>query len=88
MMSDAAIAIVVSGSITIATMVVGFLTLWIKLKYGAEKLDSVEKRVAVVQYQTDGLARALAVESKAAGTAAGYAAGVADEKGKNGPEIK
>lgn len=35
-MSDAAVAAVVTGVVTVTTMVVGFLTLWVKLKYGVE----------------------------------------------------
>ena len=40
-MSDAAVASLVTGLITITTMVVGFLTLWLKLRYGVEsKIDT------------------------------------------------
>lgn len=42
-MSDAAITAIVSGVITVATMVTGFLTLWIKLKYGADKAEEASE---------------------------------------------
>lgn len=44
-MSDAAITAIVSGVITVAGMVVGFLTLWVKIKYGVEKVKEVESKV-------------------------------------------
>ncbi len=47
-MSDAAIAQVVAGLITITTVVVGFLTLWVKLKYGAD-----QAKVAAPMHDTD-----------------------------------
>jgi hypothetical protein len=36
-MSDAAVTAVVAGAVNIVGMVIGFLTLWMKVKYGAEK---------------------------------------------------
>lgn len=45
-MSDAAITSIVTGVVTIVTLMVGFLTLWIRLKYGIEgKTDSVSKKL-------------------------------------------
>ena len=41
LMSDAAVSIVVTGVITLTTMVIGFLTLWIKLRYGVGKVEEV-----------------------------------------------
>lgn len=39
-MSDTVIMSIVSGLVTVVTMVLGFLTLWLKLKYGVEnKID-------------------------------------------------
>ncbi len=57
-MSDAAVFTVVSGLITITTMLVGFLTLWVKLRYGGEKAAeaAVKAEEAVI--------RASAVENK------------------------
>ena len=49
-MSDSAVMVLVSGLITITTMIVGFLTLWVKLKYGADK---VEKQVDVIGKKVD-----------------------------------
>lgn len=37
-MSDAAIANIVTGVVTIVTIVVGFFTLWIKLRYSEEEV--------------------------------------------------
>lgn len=46
-MSDTVIIVttVVTGVVTIATTIATFLTLWIKLKYGVEKAESVEAKV-------------------------------------------
>ena len=39
-MSDSAITVIVSGTVQAIVLVVGFLTLWIKLRYGVEdKID-------------------------------------------------
>ncbi len=38
-MSDAAIATLVTGLITITTMIVGFLTMWVKFRYGHEQIE-------------------------------------------------
>ena len=49
--SDSAVAILVSGLITVTTMVVGFLTLWVKLKYSAERAEeaAIKAEEAVVK---------------------------------------
>ena len=39
-MSDAAITTIVSGVITIVGMVIGFLTMWVKLRGASKKIDS------------------------------------------------
>lgn len=45
-MSDAAIASIATALVTIVTMVIGFLTLWLKLRYGVEeKAKTVEKKL-------------------------------------------
>ena len=44
-MSDAAIASIVTGMVTMTTIVAGFLTIWVKMKYGAEKAEEVSKKV-------------------------------------------
>lgn len=46
-MSDAAIASIVTGVVTIATMVVGFLTMMVKLKYGVDQVEAVSGKVDV-----------------------------------------
>jgi hypothetical protein len=43
-MSDAAVTAVVAGAVNIVGMVVGFLTLWMKVKYGAEKAATAATR--------------------------------------------
>lgn len=65
-MNDAAIANVVTGLVTITTLVVGFLTLWVKLRYGAEqaekaarKADVVERKIDYNTTKTEGIARAV-----------------------------
>lgn len=44
-MSDGAIASITAALITITTMVIGFMTLWVKLKYGVKTAESVETKV-------------------------------------------
>ena len=52
-MSDGAIATLVSGIITITTMVVGFLTMWVKLKYGAAQTEMVAEKTTIVEGKID-----------------------------------
>ena len=63
-MSDAAVFALVSGLIQITTIVVGFLMLWVKLKYGVEEAKesadkaevsatSAERRSKVVEEKID-----------------------------------
>jgi hypothetical protein len=44
-MSDAAVASIVTGIVTMTTIVVGFLTLWVKLRYGEAKVAAVEEKI-------------------------------------------
>lgn len=44
-MSDAAISSIVAGVLTLATMVIGFLTLWLKVKYGVDRVNAVEGKI-------------------------------------------
>lgn len=44
-MSDAAIASIVTGVVTVVTMVVGVITLWLKLKYNVEKVEKLENKL-------------------------------------------
>ena len=43
-MSDAAIANIVTGAVTITVSLVGFLTLWVKLRYAATKSEEAATR--------------------------------------------
>lgn len=52
-MSDAAIANIVTGLVTITVTIVGFLTLWIKLKYGVKKTEDVEAKAITVEEKLD-----------------------------------
>lgn len=48
-MSDAAVVTLVSGLVTVTTIVTGFLTLWIKIKYGVEKAQEAADTANVVE---------------------------------------
>ncbi len=49
-MSDAAVATIVSGAITIVTLIIGFFTLLIKLKYAKESIgDKVDHNTKVTE---------------------------------------
>jgi hypothetical protein len=53
-MSDAAIASIVTGAVTVVTLVIGFLTLWVKLKYGDEQTQKTVKHASqIVQDKID-----------------------------------
>ena len=52
-MSDAAVTILVAGLVNVVTMVVGFLTLWVKLRYGVEKADSIARKADLVETKLD-----------------------------------
>lgn len=52
-MSDAAISALVSAVITIVPMIIGFLTLWVKLKYGAEQAEKAAVKAQVVEDKLD-----------------------------------
>lgn len=45
-MSDAAITTIVTGIVTIAMSTIGFLTLWVRLKYGEKETRAVKEKVA------------------------------------------
>lgn len=44
-MSDAAIASIVTGFVTVMLSLIGFLTLWAKLKYGEKKVEAVSTKI-------------------------------------------
>lgn len=52
-MSDVSVASAVTGLVTITTMVIGFLTLWVKLKYGVDKADEAARVAKVVEDKVD-----------------------------------
>lgn len=54
-MSDAAITSIVTGLVTIGLSAIGFLTLWIKLKYGVQKVEDANTKIdaAAVQVQAN-----------------------------------
>ena len=52
-MSDAAVASIVTGIVTVLTMVMGFLTLWIKLRYGVGKAEEAVVKVKAVESKID-----------------------------------
>lgn len=52
-MTDVGMASLVTGLITITGMIVGFLTLWAKLKYGVEKAEEAATKVKAVEDKID-----------------------------------
>src|SRR5688500_5697433 len=62
-MSDATIVnivtAVVTGSITITTMIIGFLTLWVKLKYGIDQAGNAAAKAEVAAGDAATAARGL-----------------------------
>lgn len=52
-MSDAAIASLVTGVVTVTTIIVGFLTLWIKIRYGVEKAEEAAVQTQIVEKKLD-----------------------------------
>ena len=78
-MSDAAITVVISGLVTITTMVVGFLTLWIKLRYGVSKAEEAATKAQVVERKVDNNTELTKAGTAAAATNAKIAANTAAE---------
>lgn len=75
-MSDAAIASIVTGLVTVTTLVVGFLTLWLKLKYDEEKKDKTD---AAISKKIDDNTHVTMIGTTEAAKNAGIAALTADE---------
>lgn len=74
-MSDAAIATIVTGVCSIVTTLVGFLIVWIKLKYGVEKkADEAAKKAGVVEQKLDDNTRITVAGAESATTNAKVAA--------------
>ena len=74
-MSDSAVATIVTGLVTMVTLVVGFLTLWVRLKYGADK---VERKIDINTALTKAGTEAAATNAKVAASAATKAADKAE----------
>ena len=69
-MSDAAITSIIAGLITITTMVVGFLTLWVKLRYGVKEVENkVDVNTAMTRAGTGAAAKAALAAATAASEA-------------------
>jgi uncharacterized coiled-coil DUF342 family protein len=60
-MSDAAVTTIVTGLVTIIISVVGFLTMWVKLKYGAGEAVKAAHNVQRVESKIDKAATAAEV---------------------------
>lgn len=52
-LDTSAVAIIVTGAVNVVTMLIGFLTLWVKLKYGADKADEAAKKAGDVEKKVD-----------------------------------
>lgn len=81
-MSDGSITTIVTGTVTVATLVVGFLTLWLKLRYGVERADSLSRKADSLAAQTGAVKEKL--EENTAITKAGAVAATANAKAAAG----
>ncbi len=89
-MSDAAITSIVSGVITVTTIVVGFLAMWVKLRYGAEQAKQAKEAAEVMTEKIEdnttitraGL-KVAATDAKAAVTAVTEARAAAEQMGRH-----
>lgn len=52
-MSEAAITSIITGLVTITTLVIGFLTLWVKLRYGVAKAETIALQAESVENKID-----------------------------------
>lgn len=52
-MSDGAVTVVVAGVVQIVVLIVGFLTLWVKLRFDSNKVEEVSKKTEVVERKLD-----------------------------------
>ena len=76
-MSDSGVTIGVAGLLQLATMVTGFLTLWVKLKYAAKKAEDVEGKLdSNTRITAAGAAAAAVAAQDAAATASKLNGGV------------
>lgn len=66
-MSDAAIMSLVSGAVTVTTLVVGFLTLWARLRYGVQEVgEKVDDNTRITRAGTTAAATNAAAATAAA----------------------
>lgn len=70
-MSDAAVTAIVAGVVNVAGLLVGFLTLWLKVKHGVEKVNAVDQKVdvntALTTEAKDAASRAASTDAERAG---------------------
>ena len=78
-MSDAAVANIVTGVVTVATLLVGFFTLWIKLRYGVNKVQEAREEAATRADET-----AAKIDANTEITRVGAAAAVESAQKLNG----
>ena len=52
-MTDASIVHILTNVVTITAMITGFLTLWVKLKYSAQKAKEAVARAEIVEHKID-----------------------------------
>ncbi len=52
-MTDAAITSLVAGIVSVATMVVGVLTLWVKLKYAGDQATRAAQKAVILERKLD-----------------------------------
>lgn len=86
-MSDAAIATLVTGVLSLATMVIGFLTLWIKLRYGVERTEALAQKTQTVEYKIDTNTALTRAGTEAATENAKVAATAANEASRKSDNI-
>lgn len=81
-MSDAAVATVVSGVITVVGMIVGFLTMWIKLQHAGAKAEEAAVKAEEVEKKIDNNTAITRAGTASAASAARVAADKAIELAK------
>lgn len=51
--SDASVTVIVAGLVQVVGLVIGFLTLWVKLQHGVAKADEAATKAAAVEKKID-----------------------------------
>lgn len=77
-MSDAAIASIVTGVVSVVLSAIGFLTLWVKLKYGADQAEQAKQKAQAVEGKIDLSLEKIEVNTKV--TKAGIKVAARDNK--------